>query len=149
VALQHELTPWLLSFEEIAAALPERIYPVVIPQGMILPAQAAAEFPEQQTPAMAWRIANRSYSEGDLDDVDITAASIEFSVWGQTYALTDEVSEAVRLTLRAWAAQNDAVLTVGDLIIHAATMQRDEDIFDEELLLFGRTQVWDFNGVNL
>jgi hypothetical protein len=135
MALQHEIRDFLLSFSAIAAVLGDRVYPVAMPQGAI-------------KPALAWRIANRSYQGEDLDSADLTDVSLEFVIWGGTYEQADEAADAIRDTLRSWAASGDP-LTIGDLSPYTVGLQGEQDIFDEELFFYGRQQTWDFSGVNL
>jgi hypothetical protein len=146
MALQHELYSFLTSQAALTSEIGTRVFPVVIPQGKIVPAGAAVTETGQDKPALVWRLI-RMPQDPDLDGDDFVGVTTELTVWGQRYEDVDAPAKAVTDVLRE--AVRNAPIVIGSLTIHAATLQREEDTFDEDLLLYGRQQIWEFIGVNL
>lgn len=146
MALQHELFAFLTSQPEIVAVLGTRIYPVVIPAGKLVPKGAEVREVEQDKPALTWRL-TRSPQEPDLDGEELMSVSLELTIWAQTYEEADGAATTVSTDLRTLATASPTV--IGPLCPVTMVLQREEDVFDEELLLYGRQQMWELVGTNL
>ena len=145
--LHHELYTFLKSQTVIFTALGDRIYPVILPAGTLLPAGSQVKDPAQARPAMVWRCIRRPGDNLDLAGESWNSVTVEMTVWGQTYSDIDAPAMAVLTTLVELAKQDG--ITIGSLCVVAIALQQEEDVFDEDVLVYGRQLTFEFVGVGL
>ena len=135
MALQHEIFNFLTGFPTVNAIVGKRIYPLVITQGT-------------STPAVAWRTV-RIFGEPELDDARETIVTLELTTWGKTYVEADDSARVIQQAIDGFVAASGGDLTIGDTAPQSILLQREEDVYDEDLALCGRQQFWEFQGMNL
>lgn len=96
----------------VTARIGLRIYPVFLPQGVVVP-------------AVTYRRA-RSDTTLPLDEEGIRAVTIEVIVWDDNYVRAKRAAQAIHEALIAVSA------TLGGVPVHAISWENEEDIFDEE-----------------
>lgn len=139
MGIQHHFYSFLQTLSGFPAVLTQRVYPVALPQGTVGQTETR--------PALTYRIASRvPFETPDLDNEEMMSVAMELTLWAPNYETLD-AADQVRLALQNWVTHGDGL--IGPLSTQAVTMQREEDVYDEDLLLFGRQQVWEFTGADL
>lgn len=91
----------------------DKIYPLMVPQGIALPAVTYRRVSGERIHAM-------------VDDPGLASPRIQVDAWGATYASAKAVAEQVIACLQRWSG------TVETVIIQDTYFQGDTDIYDPD-----------------
>lgn len=112
--IEETLFTRLSTFAGLTALVGTRIYPLIMPQGVVHPAVTYQRISSTRESCM-------------VDDDGIVRSRFQVSVWANTFASARAIIDQVRQALQRWSTTG-----VQDTFILA-----EYDLYDEEALIFG------------
>lgn len=123
LALETALYGYLTSDPGVEALVLDRVYPVRMPEGTILPAITYARVS-----------ATRTYTYDSFEDTDaFTKARVQFNCWSTRPEEAMEIGEAVLLALSGYDGD------MGGQLIGASFAVLEQDLYDGETKIYRRS----------